>query len=177
MEIEPAELPDLNVCYQMSKSYHTDYVWQMQSSETEHTVNVQFDIVRLPRSMQVEYPRNPDELLEHWHQEQCFFVARTITGEFIGFVDALSRPWENLVWIFNLVVHQRHRRQGIGTALLKTVTKWTTTHHDHARLMLEMQTKNYPAIRFAQKNGFQYCGYNERYYANGDIALFFSRNL
>ncbi len=176
MEIQPAELPDLNLCYQMSKSYHTDYVWQMQSRETDHTVNIQFDIVRLPRSMQVQYPRTPDELLEHWEQEQCFFVVRKITGEFMGFVDALSRPWENLVWIFNLAVDQRYRRQGVATALLKTVTKWAIAHNQ-TRLMLEMQTKNYPAIRFAHKHGFQYCGYNERYYTNGDITLFFSRNL
>ena len=176
MEIEPAELPDLNLCYQMSKSYHTDYVWQMQSSETEHTVKIYFDIVRLPRAMQVEYPRSSDELLEHWNQKQCFFVARTITGEFIGFVDAIAHPWENMVWIFNLAINQRYRRQGVGAALLKTVTKWANANN-HTRLMLEMQTKNYPAIRFAQKYSFQYCGYNERYYANGDIALFFSRNL
>jgi ribosomal protein S18 acetylase RimI-like enzyme len=43
-------------------------------------------------------------------------------------------------------------------------------------MTLEIQTKNHPAISFAQKHGFQFCGYNERYYPNGDIALFFSRS-
>jgi hypothetical protein len=40
-----------------------------------------------------------------------------------------------------------------------------------------MQPKNYPAICLAQKLGFDLCGYNDRYFANQDIALFFAKNL
>jgi ribosomal protein S18 acetylase RimI-like enzyme len=58
--------------------------------------------------------------------------------------------------------------------LLEAANQWALAH-SLARVMLEVQTKNHPAIAFAQKNGFQFCGYNERYYPNGDIALFFSR--
>ena len=45
------------------------------------------------------------------------------------------------------------------------------------RVLLEMTTKNYPAIRFAQKLGFSFCGYNDRYYTNQDIAIFFAKVL
>jgi ribosomal protein S18 acetylase RimI-like enzyme len=44
-------------------------------------------------------------------------------------------------------------------------------------MVLEMQPKNYPAIQLAQKLGFDFCGYNDRYYANRDIALFFAKGL
>jgi ribosomal protein S18 acetylase RimI-like enzyme len=54
------------------------------------------------------------------------------------------------------------------------VVQWAR-ERNLSRLMLDLQTKNYPAISFVQKHGFQFCGYNERYYSNGDIALFFSR--
>jgi RimJ/RimL family protein N-acetyltransferase len=45
------------------------------------------------------------------------------------------------------------------------------------RIVLEMQPKNYAAIHLAQKLGFDLCGYNDRYYANHDIALFFAKGV
>ncbi len=174
MRVYPAELADLNFCCQMNMSYTTDYVWQMRTGENGRTMNIHFDTVRLPRPMRVEYPRSPDELVEHWQQKDCFLIARNMTDEIVGFVDARSRPWQNLLWIFNLVVAPNYRRQGFGALLLDTANRWARAQNLN-RLMFEVQTKNHPAISFAQKHGFQFCGYNERYYPNGDIALFFSR--
>jgi ribosomal protein S18 acetylase RimI-like enzyme len=176
MQIFPAELADVNSCYQMNKSFTTNYVWQMQARENGHTTEVRFDIVRLPRAMRVEYPRSPDELIEHWQRDDCFLVIRTMEDKIVGFLDAQPRPWQNLLWITNLVVEQRYRRQGFGTKLLKTAISWALAHN-LPQITLEVQTKNHPAICFAQKHGFQFCGYNERYFPNGDIALFFSRHI
>jgi ribosomal protein S18 acetylase RimI-like enzyme len=174
MQIYPAELVDINICCQMNMTYTTDYVWQMRTGDDGRTIDVHFDTVRLPRPMRVEYPRLPDELIEHWQQEQCFLIARNLQDEIVGFVDAQLQPWQNLLWIFNLVVDTRHRQQGFGARLLEAANQWALAH-SLGRVMLEVQTKNHPAIAFAQKHGFQFCGYNERYYPNGDIALFFSR--
>jgi ribosomal protein S18 acetylase RimI-like enzyme len=124
--------------------------------------------------MRVEYPRATDELVEHWQQEACFLAGQYTNDELIGFVDAQPEPWQNVLWIYNLVVIPAHRRQGFGTMLLEAAHQWAITHN-LSRVTLEMQTKNHPAISFAQKHGFQFCGFNERYYPNGDIALFFSR--
>ena len=43
--------------------------------------------------------------------------------------------------------------------------------------MFETQTKNYPAICFYRKHRFVFCGFNDRYYTNQDIALFFAQSL
>lgn len=176
MRIYPAELVDLNLCCQLSMSYTTDYVWQMQTRENGRTIDVRFDTVRLPRPMRVDYPRSPDELALHWQQDGCFLVARQGDDEVIGFLDAWPQPWQNLLWISNLVIDQNYRRQGFGSRLLKSARRWAR-ERELAQLMLEVQTKNHPAISFAQKHGFQFCGYNERYYPNGDIALFFSLSV
>jgi hypothetical protein len=45
------------------------------------------------------------------------------------------------------------------------------------RLILEMQSKNQPCIRLAQKFGYDFCGYNDQYYPTQDVALFFGRAL
>ncbi len=174
IRIAPAELVDLNICCQMVLAYTTDYVWQMQATENERGVEVRFDVVRLPRTMRVEYPRHPDELIDHWHSEGCFLVARTPEDELVGFIDAVPYPAQSMLWIHNLGVLPAHRRCGIGLKLVRAAAQWAADHQLQ-RLMMEMQTKNYPAVSFAQKQGFRYCGYNEQYYQNGDIALFFSR--
>jgi RimJ/RimL family protein N-acetyltransferase len=172
MQVLPAELVDLNQCHQISGNYTTDYVWQMQTHNLGHRTDIRFDQVRLPRPMQVAYPRAADELLEHWQNEGCFLVSRNGQDEVVGYIDAQPQPWQNLLWIYNLVVVKRYRRQGYATGLLKAARRWAI-HHGLHNIMLEVQTKNHPAIAFAQKHGFKFSGYNERYYTNGDITLYF----
>jgi ribosomal-protein-alanine N-acetyltransferase len=80
------------------------------------------------------------------------------------------------LWIFNLVIAPSYRQQGAGSQLLQAAQSWAASQ-GLGQLTLELQTKNHPAISFAQKHGFQFCGYNEQYYPNGDITLFFSRSV
>jgi ribosomal protein S18 acetylase RimI-like enzyme len=72
------------------------------------------------------------------------------------------------------VVASRYRRQGIASALVLAAQSWAVQRKD-GRVLLEMSSKNNPAIRLAQKLGFEFCGYNDQYYESQDIALFFGR--
>jgi GNAT superfamily N-acetyltransferase len=65
---------------------------------------------------------------------------------------------------------------GVGSVLLAAALQWARAN-GLLRVVLETQSKNYPAICFAQKHGLVYCGYNDRYYPNQDVALFFGANL
>jgi ribosomal protein S18 acetylase RimI-like enzyme len=53
---------------------------------------------------------------------------------------------------------------------------WASARGDK-RLIVEMQSKNDPAIRLVQKHGYEFCGYNDHYYMTQDVALFFARVL
>lgn len=176
MIVRLAELADLNLCYELDGSYTTEYVWQMQAHERERSIEVRFDAVRLPRPMKVAYPRHPDELLPNWRQGECFLVAADESGQSFAFLDMTAQTWHGVGWIRNLIVHRNSRREGVATALLRAARYWALDNELN-KIMLETQTKNFPAIRFAQKQGFAYCGYNDRYYSNGDIAVFFSLTL
>jgi len=46
-----------------------------------------------------------------------------------------------------------------------------------SQAMTVIQSKNFPAIKFLERNGFAFCGYNERFYRNLDIGLYFARGL
>ncbi|MFQ5610520.1 MAG: GNAT family N-acetyltransferase [Anaerolineae bacterium] len=170
--VRPAELADLNACCEIDGAYVTDYVWQMQVRERDGSIDIKFDTIRLPRQMKVPYPRHPDELWPHWQQEACFLVAAQ-DDQIVGYLDACPDPGDNVLWIYNLVIARTARRRGVATELLQAAGHWAK-QRGQRRFMLELQTKNYPAICFAHKHGFAFCGYNDRYFANGDIALFFS---
>jgi ribosomal protein S18 acetylase RimI-like enzyme len=171
MIVRPATLADLNACLSLDHACVTDHVWQMQVQETESHVGVAFYPVRLPRRMRVDYPRDLDQLLENWQRDECFLVAEA-DGEVRGYIDLLGWPWQRIAWAANMAVDRDYRRRGVGTTLIRHARQWAW-EQGLPTLLLEATTKNYPALCFYQKLGFQFCGFNDHYYPNQDIALFF----
>jgi len=175
MIIRPAELPDLNACFQLEHDVMTDHVWQMQAHKADSDLSVAFQTVRLPRRIRIKYPRDLEQLLEDWQRGECFLVAE-VDGEVRGYVDLLARPWQGLGCVVNLAVDRGYRRRTIGTELIRNAGWWARDHGLQA-LLLEATTKNHPALSLYQKLGFRFCGFNDRYYPNQDIALFFAQNV
>ena len=176
IEIRPAVPEDLPALVALEHNYVSDYVWQMEvQSEEENQTRISFRQIHLPRSVRVEYPRSPHALAEDWGQRSGLLVA-LLESEPVGYVSLMLGVAPLTAWATDLVVKRRLRRQGIGSALLLAAQDWGL-HHYARNLVLEVQPKNYPAIQLAQKLGFDLCGYNDRYFANHDIALFFAKSL
>ncbi|HEX3051026.1 MAG TPA: GNAT family N-acetyltransferase [Aggregatilineaceae bacterium] len=166
---------ELQLCLELDHSYESDYVWQMDEREEGEDVTIRFRTVRLPRAMQVTYPRDSQELALAWKQRDCFLVATVdVDNLILGYIQ--MRVHGNQGWVADLVVGQPFRRRRIGSALLDQGIRWARLHQLQ-RISIEMQTKNYPAISFAKKQGFVFCGYNDHHYSNQDIALFFSKSV
>jgi ribosomal protein S18 acetylase RimI-like enzyme len=176
MIVRKANLKDLNSCVLVDSSYVTDYVWQVRTQERPYEeMVVTLQTVKLPRSVRAKPPRDTDYLVQDWQRDECFLVADE-EGEIRGYLDMTVQPWHSTGWINDLAVVRQHRRQGIGTELLRTAFHWAR-EHDLRAIMLETQTKNYPAICLCRKHGFIFCGFNDHYYTNQDIAIFFVRGL
>ena len=175
IEIRPAIASDIPRLVAMDHSYTSDYVWQMEIQHGEEQVIAKFREVHLPRSVRVDYPRAHRRLKEDWTQRSGLLVA-VFAGEPVGYVSMLLNITPDTCWVSDLVVKRRLRRQGIGSALLLAAREWGS-HHECRNLILEMQTKNYAAIQLVQKMGFDFCGYNDRHFANHDIGLFFTKSL
>jgi ribosomal protein S18 acetylase RimI-like enzyme len=176
MIIRPADLPDFNACIEIDPSFQTDYVWQMEEREDGDAILIAFRTAHLPRTMRVAYPRTRDSLAEDWGQGGCVLIAETESGETLGFLSMMPQGWHDTGWIHHLIVDHRYRRQGVGSALLGAAAQWAR-ECELVKLTVGVQTKNYPAICFFQKHGFAFCGFNDRYYTNQDIALFFALSL
>jgi len=175
VQIRPAQSADLAALTALDHSYSTENVWQMETREEGEAVYVTFRNVRLPRSVRASPPRDPRHLIEAWNTRVCFLAAEE-AGVLKGYVNLTLAPVPGVGWIADLGVERRFRRTGVGTVLLTAALHWARQNHLQ-RVVLETQSKNYPAICFAQKNGLVYCGYNDRYYPNQDVAVFFGANL
>lgn len=175
IEIRAATADDIHALMALDHSYASEYVWQMEIQRDEHEISIAFREARLPRSVQVKYPRNPQVLADEWTQRDGLLVA-TMAGELVGYTCLMNNMAPNTTWITDLVVKRRVRHQGIGSALILAAQDWAL-HKQSRRVILEMQPKNHPAISLAHKLGFELCGYNDHYYTNHDIALFFSKWL
>jgi GNAT superfamily N-acetyltransferase len=193
MLLRVATLTDLNACLALDADSQTDHVWQMDKREGTGTTTVRFQAVRLPRTMRVNYPRRRDDLLACWEGGSLVLVAsdRSVSDEaeiesfdveetepphIYAYCQFDAVAWQSTGWISHMIVDRRHRRQGIGTAMLKAARLWGRKR-GLKRLMVAVQTKNHPGISFCDKFGFVFTGYNDRYYPNRDIALFFSLRI
>lgn len=190
MLIRSAQIQDLNACLALDANSQTDHVWQMDAREEEGPA-IRFHTVRLPRVMRVAYPRLRDDLLDCWEEGAAVLVAvdhrpgeaakpQEMEAEsealVLGYCQLDPQSWQEAGWISHLIVSRPFRRRGVGTALLQAAKAWAY-QLELKRLMTAVQTKNYPGISFCEKHGFVFCGFNDRYFVNRDIALFFSLKI
>ncbi len=172
MNICSAQARDLDACFALDPSYETDYVWQMEATRSAGAVSVVFRETRLPRTMRVSSTAARDQAIEHFERGECFLVAEE-DGQVRGYLDATADTWKQIAWINQLTVAPDRRRHGTGSALLRAALDWAR-EQSLTTVMVETSTKNHPASALCQKHGFSLCGFNERYYANRDIAIFFA---
>lgn len=177
IQIRPALAEEIPLLAELDHTYASDYVWQMDLQQAEEgqprVVGVNFRQVRLPRTVKVDTPRPRSALLETWMNRSGILVA-VLKEQPVGYCGLMLDLSPQTVWMTDLAVMRPVRRQGIGSALVLAGLEWTR-QHGCQRLVLQMQPKNYPAICLAEKLGFDFCGYIDRYFPNQDIALFFGR--
>jgi ribosomal protein S18 acetylase RimI-like enzyme len=171
IQVRPAIPSDLNALLALDHTSQTDYVWQMDVQNIDGQIGAIFREIRLPRTVTVPYPRPVSELSESWNHRSGVLVA-VVGGQPVGFVRTNDVIAPHTAWILDLVVASRYRRQGIASALILEAQSWALQRKNY-RIVLEMASKNHPAIRLAQKLGYEFCGYNDQYYETQDIAIFF----
>lgn len=175
IDIRPTVANDLSRLMGFDHSVTSESVWQLELRREPGQVNASFREVRLPRSISIEYPHNPFALADDWVRKSMMYTG-LIGQDPVGYISLLERGAASVVWVTDLVVNVAYRRQGVANALLAAAQDWAA-NRSHRRLILEMQSKNLPAIRLAQKFGYEFCGYNDHYYINQDVALFFAKAL
>jgi ribosomal protein S18 acetylase RimI-like enzyme len=124
--------------------------------------------------------RDREEILSRMGAKSVQLVAEE-KGRLIALLDAQVESWRRVLKIQNLLVDRDHRRQGIGTELLRRAIEFAEEKRCRA-ISLEAQATNWPALNFYLSAGFQVCGVDDHHYTNRDldrkeVALFLYREL
>jgi GNAT superfamily N-acetyltransferase len=174
-EIRPANANDLPRLMAIDHTCSSDYVWQLELRREPNQIVANFREVRLPRSVEVKYPRNPFTLADEWKKRDAVFVA-VHENIPVGYICLTEEHTAAIAWVTDIVIAPDWRRKGAGSALLAAGQAWAL-ERSARRLVVEMQSKNQACIRLMQKFGYEFCGYNDQYYPTQDVALFFGRAL
>ncbi|MBI9046501.1 MAG: GNAT family N-acetyltransferase [Anaerolineaceae bacterium] len=175
IEIRPANPKDIPVLMDIDHSYETKYVWQMEREFLQNDVRINFRETRLPRSVPVEYP-NTIEILSKHNFEEAPILTALLNDVPVGYLRLKLQLHSRCVTVVDLAVSKSVRRQGIASGLVLAAQDWTSEKRIR-HMVLEMQSKNHPAVRMALKLGFEFSGYNDHYYPSQDVALFFAKYI
>ena len=175
IEIRPAVLNDLSTLSAIEHSFETLYTWQMDRTIDESQVMVNFREIRLPRPVRVDYPRPLDFLGGEGLQQSIILVA-LLNAAPVGYLRMKEEQEPRTAWIKDVAVRKDARRQGIGSVMILAAQDWAS-QRNLKRVIIETQSRNVAGIRMIAKLGYEFCGYNDHYYASQDIALFFAHYL
>lgn len=175
IKIRLAREEDLELLIELEHTYTSSNVWQMDIKQDENIIGVNFRDVRLPRVVQFNYPRSPKDLYASWQQSPIVFVG-SIDSYPVSYIYLDEDATTGLVRVRDVVVSLEKRRQGIASGLILASEEWAC-RRERIYMILEMQSKNNPAINLAKKLGYQFCGFQDQYYPNHDLALFFGKSI
>lgn len=169
---------DIPACLALDHDYETGYVWQMRLHEDTGHHQITFQTEKLPRILETSWPLSENRLRLALPDDQCFLVAqgREDSDDLLGYLVMRVDPIYQIAQMQDLVVSRPFRRHKIGSRLFAVARQWAR-EHNLVQLTAEVQTRNYPAILFCQQMGLAFCGFNDHYFPNQDIAVFFSGSL
>ena len=172
IQLRPTVATDLSRLMGFDHSITSEAVWQLELRRETGQINATFREVRLPRSISVAYPHDPYSLADDWIRKSMMYTAYSGPDP-VGYISLVERGTASVVWITDIVVHTDYRRKGVASTLINAAHDWAVPR-SHRRLIMELQSKNMPAIRLVQKFGYEFCGYNDQYFLTQDVALYFA---
>jgi ribosomal protein S18 acetylase RimI-like enzyme len=176
IQVRPATATDIPRLIALDHTISSESVWQLElRRDTAEQTVASFREVRLPRSITVAFPYNPRALSDEWIKKSLVQIA-LVDNLPVGYICVQERAPASVAWVTELVVGVSNRRQGVASTLLASAQNWAVGR-SYRNLILEMQSKNLPMIRLAQKFGYEFCGYNDHYYPTQDVVLFFGKAM
>lgn len=175
IEIRMASMADIPLITKIDLDFESNYVWKSQMIDDLDSYTIVFQNIKLPKTVHVPFQGGGEEAIEKMVKRQEVIVAQ-YDNQVAGFVRLEQDENTNRILLKTGGVKPDYRRKGIGSALLKMIQE-NAVKVGIPRLVCTVQAKNDPAIHFLLSKGFQFCGYQDFYFQNMEIALFFAKNI
>jgi len=94
--------------------------------------------------------------------------ATELEDKQVGWLELGFQKWNNRMRIWELLVMEGFRREGVGLLLVDHAIRLSKERRARM-LVVETQSCNVPAINFYLKNGFELIGFDTAAYSNEDI--------
>ena len=108
------------------------------------------------------------QLFNDYKENTRYFEYLNQNGHEIGVIAVGHQKWNNLCRVWDIYVQNSFQNLGIGTELMKHAEMLAKEWSCRA-IILEVQSCNYPAIKFYMKNGFTLSGFDLINYTNDDM--------
>lgn len=175
IEIGAATLDEFAQIAQMDLSFESDYVWKTQMLEGLGSFEASFQRIRLPKTIRVSFQAYCTVNLDNLIRERSILSVR-YEDKVIGYMRMEQDETVNRLILKSGGVMPEYRNKGVGSVLLERITE-IARHNNIRSLICMVQAKNDPAIHFLMARGFVFCGYQEFFFRNMEIGLFFSKNI
>ena len=173
IELRPVDQKDIESLTVFEHGYYSEFVWQVTMETDPQNLQAGLRRTHLPRRVFVAYPRSKEIIFGELAGVEAFLVA-LMEDRPVGYIKVLAEPGDKVLRVSDLVVSAPMRRQGIASGLLLATMNMASSR-DFLYVVMEMQSRNDPAVALAEKMGLTFCGFRDNYYPNQDMALFFSR--
>ncbi len=162
VELPKQEWKDFKLHYR----WETDKCYVVNVEATEKGWNVKIKLTELSEKLVKDYYEG---LWEEWMDEEaagrCKIFGAETDGKIVAWMTVGPEVWNNRLRIHELMVLEKYRGKGIGSALIKKAKEFGRELGCRA-VVLETSTHNYKAIQFYLKQGFQLDGFVLSAYQN-----------
>ncbi|MEO1288334.1 MAG: GNAT family N-acetyltransferase [Chloroflexota bacterium] len=168
---------DIDMCLALDHSFESDYVWKMSMQTLNEGYQATFRKERLPRQSIAYHEYDEMRLRLALPSEMCYLVAIGKDEPVVlGYLTMRPDPIHKIAMVQDIIVGQEFRHAGIGSRLLSIARQWASKR-GAKQIMVEVPTINYSAIKFFQNRGLVFCGFNDQYFRNHDISVFFGQAI
>jgi GNAT superfamily N-acetyltransferase len=147
----------------------------MQELRRNHEWSVTFREVRLPRKQTITPTFTPEDQLAAWERCDGFWVA-VERLRVLGYLGVTLEFAHRQARIVDLAVAADQRRHGIASDLLTHAIRWLK-RKEIKQVLLSCPLKAQPGHAFAQHHGFSICGFQDAYWPDQEIGVFFRKRL
>jgi len=162
VKIESLDIDDFDN-YSIDVEYVTKAYQAIKIKKKKQSINIELKRKRMKR-LNKKYKI---KLFEDYIEQPIVF-GMFDKKHLIAFIEGEYIEWNNTFRIWEIYVHPKYRKKGIGSKMFKHMERHVLDIHARA-ITLEVQSCNDPAICFYEKMGMHFIGLNTLGYSNYDV--------